>query len=153
LQQNITPPTNVFSVSLLYFVLILSQNSLKTMDMPTLSTVFGALFVALGGGAFAMTQAPTSLIPAGIGAIMILLSRIAAQKENLRKHLMHAVVVLALVGFLASVTALPKLAQMLSGAEIERPAGVIVRSIMAVLSAVFTGLAVKSFIDARKAKA
>jgi hypothetical protein len=122
------------------------------MNMPLVSTIFGGLFLALGAGAYAMTQAPTSLIPAGIGVVMIVLARLAAQKEHLRMHLMHGIVLLALVGFLASVSALPKLLQMFSGADVERPTGVIVRSTMALLSGTFVAIAVKSFIDARKAR-
>ena len=64
---------------------------------------------------------------------------------------MHAAVLLALVGFLGSARGLLSLPALLSGAELVRPAAVAAQSITAVLCAVFVGLAVNSFIQARRA--
>jgi uncharacterized membrane protein YraQ (UPF0718 family) len=122
------------------------------MNIKSLTIGFGLFFIGLGVGAFLKTNAPTSLIPAVIGAVMAVLAFIAQRNEGLSRHLMHGAVVLALIGFLASVPAIPKLFGMLSGTDVERPTAVVVRSIMALFSAVYIGLAVKTFIDARKAR-
>jgi uncharacterized membrane protein len=66
---------------------------------------------------------------------------------------MHGSAVLTLLGFAGTVGGLVKFFKMLGGAEMERPAAVIVQAIMAVLCLVFLILAVKSFIDARRSKA
>jgi hypothetical protein len=125
---------------------------LSIMNIKSLTIGFGLLFVGLGVGAYLKSQAPTSLIPAGIGAVMALLGVIAQRNESLSRHLMHGAVVLALVGFLASAPAVPTFFTMLSGAEVERPLGVTVRAIMTLCTAIYIGLAVKTFIDARKAR-
>jgi apolipoprotein N-acyltransferase len=123
------------------------------MNIKTLTMVFGGLFVVLGGVAFAISQAPTSLIPAVLGALMALCAQIAKNKENLSKHLMHAAVLLGLIGFVASVAAVPKFIELLSGTDVERPVAVVTRTVMALLSAIYLGFAIKSFVDARRNRA
>jgi hypothetical protein len=75
-----------------------------------------------------------------------------ALNEKYLKHSMHGAAVLTLIGFAGTVGGLIKFFKMLGGAELERPAAVIVQALMAVLCSVFLILAVKSFIDARKNK-
>ncbi len=118
--------------------------------MERTTMIFGALFVVIGAVAFGMTQAPTSLIPGLIGALMIFLAWFGTQKPDLKKNLMHGSVLMALLMFLSSVPAVPTAFQMLSGADVERPVAVIVRSITTLLSGTYIGLAVQSFINARK---
>jgi hypothetical protein len=55
-----------------------------------------------------------------------------------------------LLGFAGTVSGLFKFFKMLGGVQPERPAAVIVQTIMAVLCLVFLIFAVKSFIDVRR---
>jgi hypothetical protein len=82
--------------------------------------------------------------------IVFILFGLLGRKETLRKHMMHAAAVLALLGFAGSVSGLGKLFSMLGGADIARPLAVIMQSAMALLTLAFIILAIKSFIDARR---
>jgi hypothetical protein len=55
-------------------------------------------------------------------------------------------VAVGLVGFLGAVPGLMGLWDLISGAEVQRPAAVVSQSLMAILMAVFVGLCVRSFI-------
>ena len=70
--------------------------------------------------------------------------------ENVRKHLMHVTVLLALVGLLATARGFAGLVDLISGGEVARPAAAISQSIMALLSAGYVVLAVRSFVLARR---
>jgi hypothetical protein len=63
---------------------------------------------------------------------------------------MHAAVLLALLGFLGSARGLVQIPALLAGAELARPAAVAAQSITAGLCLLFVGLAVSSFIRARR---
>jgi uncharacterized membrane protein len=119
--------------------------------MPGLSIYFGIVLILLGLTAYIATgmQSVTALIPAFLG-ILILIFGYLGKNEKFRKHSMHAVLVLALLGLLGTVSGIPKLFSYLGGTEIARPSAVLVQSIMAILCLAFLGLGIKSFMDARK---
>jgi hypothetical protein len=121
--------------------------------MTRLTLVVGTLLVLLGVGFYcgiwvAEGEAPsaTALIPAFAGIPIVVLG-ILALKENLRMHAMHAVSVLALLGFLLPVGRLAM--QLARGAETKATtlASLI---LMAVLCGGLLFFCVKSFIDARR---
>lgn len=120
--------------------------------MPYVTMALGSVLSLIGIGFYLGTGATsvTALIPAFLG-IPIGIAGFVARREAWRKHAMHAAVLLALVGFLGSARGLGSLPGLLSGAELVRPAAVAAQSITAVLCAVFVGLAVNSFIQARRA--
>jgi hypothetical protein len=121
--------------------------------MPIVSMVCGGLLVVLGGVLYADTGAVTSLIPAGIGALLVVLGAVAL-KESLLKHAMHAAAMVGLLSFLATaIMGWPKLVRMLLGTEVERPKAVIGQSITAAICLVFVALCVNSFIQARRRRA
>ncbi len=122
------------------------------MSMVSITLLFAALFLALGIGGWTATgmESPTALIPAGFGVVFGILAMLA-RKEAIRKHIMHAAAMLALLGFFGSVRGLMALPGLLSGGEVERPAAVIAQAIMAVLCLILEGLYVRSFIAARRA--
>jgi hypothetical protein len=93
----------------------------------------------------------TALIPAIFGVVLALLGWLALN-EHYRKHAMHAAVALGLLGFLGTVRGLMALPALLSGAEVQRPAAVVSQAVMAILMAVFVGLGVRSFVEARCAR-
>ena len=114
---------------------------------------FGVLLILLGvvGWVGSGMESPTALIPSVFGLLLVIAGALA-RKESRRKHAMHAAAMVGLLGFLGSASGLLQLPALLGGAEVARPAAVWSKSAMAVLSAVFVGLCVKSFIDARKAR-
>jgi hypothetical protein len=73
-----------------------------------------------------------------------------ARNERYRKHAVHLAAAIAFVGFLGAVPGLIGLLDLISGAEVQRPAAVVSQSLMAILMAVFVGLCVRSFIEARR---
>ncbi|WP_437732624.1 hypothetical protein [Sorangium sp. So ce1335] len=118
-------------------------------SMSNVTISFGALLTALGVGGFAATRAPTALIPAGFGAVSIGLGLLARQ-EKYRMHAMHASALVGVLGALGSARGLSRLPALLSGGDVDRPAAVIAQSLMAVLSAGYVALCVRSFVAARR---
>jgi hypothetical protein len=118
--------------------------------MPSTSIALGGLLILIGiiGYAYGLmnsTASITALIPAFFGIVLAALGYAARAKEDLRKHLMHAAVLVALVGFIASAG---RLISRLS--ELTLSAAVISQIAMAAVCLLFVILGIKSFIDARK---
>ena len=123
--------------------------------MAKLTIVFGVILILLGVGAYVATemQSWTALIPAFVGVPLAILGAVAQAKPGIRMHVMHAAVSLGLLGFFGTVPGVVKLLKwQLNNVEPQRPAAVVVQSIMAVLMVAFVALCVKSFIAARKAR-
>ncbi len=118
------------------------------MKMGPITIGFGVALVALGLGFFAITQSPTALIPSGFGVVLGILGFLAG-KESLKMHVMHAAVLIGLIGF--GMTGYMSIKAVVTN-NLDRPAAVAEQAIMAVICAAFVGLCVKSFIDARKAR-
>ncbi len=118
--------------------------------MPKFSIVAGLLLIAIGivGYAVGVSQDKasfTALIPAFLGLLMAIFGAVALSKENLRKHLMHASVVVALLGFIAtSVRLLPRMG------EFNGSAAQLSQLSTAIVCLAFVIFAVRSFIAARK---
>lgn len=121
--------------------------------MPLLTLVFGVAFVLLGVVSYFITgmQSVTALIPAFFGVIFIVLG-VVMRDESKVKHAGHAAATLALLGLFGSVRGVPSTITLLQGGEVERPAAAVAQTIMVVLCIVFVALAIKSFIDVRKAR-
>jgi hypothetical protein len=118
--------------------------------MPTIAIVCGMLLSLIGiaGYAYGMmndSASITALIPFFFGTVLEALGFVAKGNEGLRKHLMHAAVVIALLGFLAPLgRLLPNIGSLtLSAAVLSQIA-------MSVVCLVFVILAVRSFIAARQ---
>lgn len=140
--------------------------------MPSTSIISGVLLILLGifGYAFGLIDghgSPTALIPAAFGLLLVVFGAIAKSKEHLRKHLMHAAVLIALVGFIIpAVRVLSNLIAVLGmisppltsseSAGIGATGGKIIslaifsQIAMALICLVFVILSVKSFINARR---
>jgi hypothetical protein len=116
--------------------------------MKNLTIGYGIALVALGLiGYFATGRASvTALIPSAIGILVCICGALAC-KENLRKHVMHVAVFLAV---LAMGGGGHRVVKALTGDGEIIPAAVISQGIMVALSIVFLVFAVKSFIDARR---
>jgi hypothetical protein len=128
------------------------------------SVVVGLLLTGVGlYGYFGTgTASPTALIPAGLGVPLVVLG-LAAYKDRLRMHAMHAAVIVGLIGFLACVVvAAPSLPALVrdgkviktnrEGVERDATAAVVSQTVTAVLCGVFVALCVNSFVQARRAR-
>jgi peptidoglycan/LPS O-acetylase OafA/YrhL len=122
--------------------------------MPSISIICGVLLILVGliGYGYGMMDgraSVTALIPAFLGLILAVLGFAAKSREDLRKHIMHAAVLVGLLGFLATVSSVLKLPALFDGTA-ERPAAVVAQFATALICLVFVILCVKSFIDARR---
>ncbi len=87
----------------------------------------------------------TALIPFAFGTVLESLGFVAKSNEGLRKHLMHAAVVVALLGFIMTAGRL-----LMKMSELTMSPAVMSQAAMAVVCLVFVILAVNSFIAARR---
>jgi hypothetical protein len=112
------------------------------MNMTPLSLRTGIALVAIGVIGYAITgwASPTALIPAALGLLIGGAGLMADRKPNLRRHLMHGAMAVALFGVLGSLRGFGMLP---SVAGIAMVATVIVCGIFLVVG-------VRSFIEARK---
>lgn len=125
--------------------------------MPVVSIVFGLLLIVLGiwgywGGALGLWQplgfdAPeklsgTALIPAYVGAVLVVLGLLAF-KQSLLKHAMHGAAMIGLLGLLAAV------GRILTTGKVQGVGGASLVA-MALLCAIFVALCVNSFVQARR---
>ncbi|HEX8397528.1 MAG TPA: hypothetical protein VF644_08880 [Pyrinomonadaceae bacterium] len=120
--------------------------------MPAISIIIGVMLILIGVGGYGASTghaSPTALIPSAIGLIIAILGGVAT-KENLRKHAMHAVMLIALLGFLGTVMGIPKAISLLQGAQIERPAAAVAQTLTAILCLILVVFGIKSFVDARR---
>ena len=125
--------------------------------MERFAILFGVLLCGLGlVGYFAPNvlgdpgekgTSPTALIPAGVGAILLICGMIVSAAPNTRKHVMH---VAAAVGLLGAVGGFMPL--MRSNFDFSK-ASAVSGLLMIILCAVFVILCVRSFILARAARA
>ena len=122
------------------------------MAWPTI--VSGGLLVAvglLGYTASELQPAPkTALIPAALGAILVVCGALAFN-EKLRKHVMHLAAMVGLFGVLGGF--MPLVRQILNNGDFNPlKLSAITGELTIVICAVFVGLCVNSFIQARKAR-
>lgn len=118
--------------------------------MPATAILFGVILILLGiiGYVIAVTNnnaSVTALIPAFFGVALAALGALAHFKESLRKHLMHAAVIVALLGFIATAG---RLISRLN--ELTASPAVISQAVMAIVCLVFVVLAIRSFAAARR---
>lgn len=124
------------------------------MSVPKLSINIGILLILLGILSYILTDfvSITALIPAFFGIVFAGLGFWGNSSESMRKHTMHAALLLALLGLAGSFSGLMALIAALGGTMPERMAAVVSQSIMAVLCIIFLIAGIKSFVDARKAR-
>jgi hypothetical protein len=120
--------------------------------MPATTIALGAALIVLGLGGYGLTggASPTALIPAAFG-LLLLLAGLLARNDRMRMHAMHAAVLIALLGFLGSARGLLGLGKVFDGTA-ARPAAIVSQTIMALLTLGYIIVAVRSFIQARKAR-
>lgn len=110
---------------------------------------FGAFLMLLGGVSYFLSESrsPTALIPTYFGLVLALAGLLAC-KDSLRKHAMHAAALLGMIGFLGpGIMVLRNLGK---ASEDIKMAALVSQAVMSLTCAIFVGLCVKSFIDARR---
>jgi len=118
--------------------------------MPSTSIVSGVLLILVGiiGYVFSIVDgnySPTALIPAAFGLLLVIFGFVAKSKENLRMHIMHAAVLVGLLGFI-----IPTWRLVSQASSVKVSLAVLSQAAMALICLVFVILCVKSFIDARR---
>ena len=121
--------------------------------MPFTAIIFGVLLILTGvvgyiHGMMNDKASLTALIPAAFGILLAILGLAAQSMEGVRKHIMHAAVIVGLIGFLVPAG---RLVSKMS--EITFSAAYVSQIVMAALCLAFVIMAVRSFIDARRARA
>ena len=123
--------------------------------MVRMTFTLAGLLIALGLVAYfsSDSRSGTALIPAYAGGVFLVVGLVAT-KESLRKHAMHAAMLLAVLGIAGTAKSLTKLPALFSDPEsLDRPRAVGVQAIMCGLCLVFLVFGVRSFIAARRASA
>ena len=126
--------------------------------MPRIAMLFGILLVILGIVLYSQSELEwprkaTALIPAALGLVLVLLGQIAhGASEKTRMHTMHAAVLVGLIGLIGG--AVVWVLDILKLGSETPPSNLAMwgKFAMASLCALFVGLCVKSFIDARRAR-
>jgi hypothetical protein len=118
-------------------------------SMARATIVFGVGLIVLGIVGYVATAAIsfTALIPAIFGVAFVALGSLAH-----RKHAVHLAAALAVIGLFGALPGLLGLFELISGAEVQRPAAAVSQSVMAILMAVYVGLCMRVFMRARRAR-
>lgn len=122
--------------------------------MAIAAIVTGALLVLTGVG-FYVGITPhhfTSLIPAVLGLIIFILG-LVARNEKMRRHAMHGAMAFGLIGFLGSLMGIPSWINMIQGQPAFRPQAAQAQFLMFIICGVFLIMCIRSFVQARRAKA
>ncbi len=114
---------------------------------------FGLLLNLVGLAGFFGTGAThyTALIPCALGLLLVI-SGLIAKKEALRQHAMHVAVLVALLGFVMTVTAFKELGFAIENITDPKAAAIMAKSVTALLCGAFFVLCVRSFVKARLLK-
>lgn len=124
------------------------------MSIPKMSINIGILLTLLGILSYILTDfvSLTALIPAFFGIAFAGLGFWGNSSESMKKHTMHAALLLALLGLGGSFSGLISLISALSGTMPERMAAAVSQSIMAIICIIFLIAGIKSFVNARRSK-
>jgi|SRR4029453_7543829 hypothetical protein len=120
--------------------------------MPATTIALGVALIVLGLAGYILTGAVslTALIPAAFGLLFALVGLLAGDDRR-RMHAIHAAVVIALLGFLGSFRGLLGIGKVFDGTAV-RPAAIVAQTIMALLTLGYIVIAVRSFVQARRAR-
>ena len=122
--------------------------------MPIIAIVFGILLAVVGISGFVVTGMThlNALIPFVLGDLLVMLGVLTLVRPKWRKHTMHAAATLALLGVGGSAGGTIQLLRWLVGTAPEHPIVVMAQSATSLLCAIFVAFAIRSFIEARRAR-
>jgi nitrate/nitrite transporter NarK len=125
--------------------------------MARTSMFFGVLLIVLGlvgyyrpvtfGDVGPEGTSPTALIPAAIGAVLLLCGLVARAKPDLRKHVMHLAAAAGLIGAIGGF--MPIMRNKMDTSKSGTVAGIL----MVTICVVFVAACIRSFVLARIARA
>lgn len=118
--------------------------------MPSAAVWTGRILILIGilGYAYGLYSGKasfTALIPAVFGIVIIALGHFSQARESISKHLMHAAMLVGLLGFV-----LPAGRLLSKFSELSFSAAVISQAAMALVCLIFVLMGVRSFIQARQ---
>ena len=119
--------------------------------MARLTMVFGGLLMVLGIVFFCVTGSahPTALIPTWFGVVLVLAGFLANTEDSKKRMLwMHIAVTVGLLGFV-----FPGARVVMAMVHGKSGPAVLEQELMALVCVVFTGLCVRSFVEARRTRA
>lgn len=124
------------------------------MSIVSATRVTGATLIAIGIVGYIASGAAsiTALIPAVLGAVVLGLG-VAAARNGLQRHAIHAALVVALLGLIASVPRALNAGAVLTGGDVERPIAALASLAVVVVCAIYIALGVRSFVAARRTTA
>src|SRR3954465_7302151 len=105
--------------------------------MTRLTLAIGGILTVLGIVAYVVTGAAsvTALIPTFVGLLLLICAALA-RRPTLRRHSIHAALVIAVLGAVGSVVNVVKLGEVFAGTA-QRPSAIVVSTIMFVLLAFY----------------
>ena len=124
--------------------------------MAKLTLMFGVLLVAVGIAGYVMTGSshPTALIPCWIGVVLGVCGLLANTEDAKRRALwMHVAVTVGLLGFLGTIKGAIDTMRLAHGTAFEHPIAVEEKGVTCLLCLIFVAFCVRSFIEARRARA
>jgi hypothetical protein len=120
---------------------------------------FGVALIAVSAGAVLIDAlrgarlSGTAAIPAAIGLTLAVLGYVAVRSEKARMHVMHAAVIVSLLGFLAAAVRFGMtLPTAMADGSIANPVAFTAVLLLGLICAAHVALSVKSFIDARRSR-
>jgi hypothetical protein len=121
--------------------------------MTRFTFAIGGILTALGIVAYVVTGATsvTALIPTFVGLLLLVCSALA-RRPALRRHSIHAALVIAVLGAGGSLMNVVKIGDVFAGTA-QRPSAIVVSTIMFVLLVFYIIMGVRSFIAARRSPA
>ena len=121
--------------------------------MTRITFIIGGILAVLGIVAYVGTGAVsvTALIPAFVGALMLVCAALA-RRPALHRRGIHGALVIALLGAAGSLMNVVKLGDLFAGTA-HRPSAIVVSTIMFVLLVFYIAIGVRSFIAARRSPA
>lgn len=119
--------------------------------MTAITRALGLALITVGVVSYVVTGSDslTALIPAVLGLIILALG-MAAARDSLHRHAIHAALGVALVGALGTVMNLVHLPALLVGGDVERPAAVVAALITFLLCGGYVVMGIRSFRAARR---
>lgn len=116
--------------------------------------IFSIALIILGIVGYYKTDraSVTALIPTFFGIAMLICAFLSLVPGKIHKHSMHVTAMLALFGFIGSVSGIPDAVRVMLDIEVARPEAAVCKAIMALICAVYIIIAVRWFINNRRSK-
>jgi hypothetical protein len=121
--------------------------------MTVVTLVVGAALTLAGIAGYAVSGAAsiTALIPSAVG-VLLLICGLLARQQKLHRHAIHAALLVAVLGLLGSIMNVVRIGELFAGTA-ERPAAVVLSTVLFVILAIYIALGIRSFLTARRWRA